>query len=154
MSRALSSLAIPIVCAGCVAAAVPEVVITEIADREVAGMPQCRDYTAAAVVNGLPQQIAGRFCRRSDGAWQVVETAPGQPAQYVTYWPPYGDTAAYDGWLWGPPFGFSLGAAFFVDRHHRFHRFEHFHDFDHRHNFLAGGMHHEFEHSFGGHHRG
>ncbi len=147
MSRALLSFAVPLVCAGCVAAAAPEAVITEITEHDVAGLPQCRDYTATAVVNGLPQQIAGRFCRRSDGAWEAVETAPGQPAQQVIYWPPYAD----DGWLWGPPFGFSLGAVFFLDHDHHLHRF---HDFDHRHHFLASGMHHEFEHDFGGHHRG
>lgn len=159
IARALSSLAIPIACAGCIAAAPPAAVITELTEHDVPGQPQCRDYTANAIIDGLQQQIVGRFCRRSDGSWEAVETAPGQPTQYVTYWPPYGDAAAYDGWLWGPPFGFSLGAVFFRDRDHHFHRFHHF-----GHDFLADGMHHDFDHhfaehhfaahSFAGHHRG
>src|SRR5713226_9678106 len=70
-------------------------------------------------IDGKPQQVVGRACRREDGSWQVVERTVDQPAQFVAvYPPPPYPYPYYYPWYWGPPFGF-FGASFvFVNRHH------------------------------------
>lgn len=134
-------------CAGCVAAPMPEPVISQITSRVAADDPRCQQYTARATINGLEQDIAGRACQQPDGSWRVAEGPPEQPDKYViVYAPPaYSGYPAYDPWLWGPPIGISLGALVFVDRDHRFHEFHHLHHFAFG-GFRDGAFHHGFEH--------
>jgi hypothetical protein len=108
----------------------------------VAGLPQCRQYSVTATVDGKPQPLNGEACQQPDGSWHIAEQAAGGGAVYQTvYWPPVGSVAyndvCFDGpygypCLYGFPFGFSIGFPVFIDIHHHFHHFVfngHFHPF-------------------------
>jgi hypothetical protein len=103
----------------------------------IAGLPECKQYSATATVGGKPQPLTGEACRQPDGSWHIAEQPAGGTVLYQTiYWPPAGDIA-YDACFDGPyvagpyvapclydfPFGFSVGFPVFIDIHHHFDRF-------------------------------
>jgi hypothetical protein len=93
----------------------------------VAGLPQCREYSVTANVEGKPQPLKGEACRQPDGSWHIAEQPVSAGDVYQTiYWPPpdvvYDDDAP---WFWDVPFGFSIGFPVFVDVRHHFHEFDH-----------------------------
>ena len=111
--------------------------LSQFTSTPVAGLPQCKQYTATATVGGKPQPLTGEACRQPDGSWHIAEQPAGGNVLYQTiYWPPAGDIA-YDACFDGPyaadpygapclydfPFGFSVGFPVFIDIHHHFDRF-------------------------------
>lgn len=155
MLRALAGLVIPLLCIGCAAAA-PETASLAANQRSAVTMPQCSDYTATAIVNGLQQPVSGHLCRRPDGALVVMESIAGEPTVTTVYWPAYAGPMIAS-WPWAPSFGFGAGAIF-IDGHNHFHRFRHFTHRHHFERFHAFGHHHESMagrtgHGFGGHGR-
>jgi hypothetical protein len=100
----------------------------------------CREFTAAVMIGGQPQQAVGQACEQPDGSWRITETVPGLPPQDYTlpaqaiYPPPYpypyySYPYSYpyywsDPWLYGSPF--FGGAFFFGDGFHRRDGFRHF----------------------------
>jgi len=118
MRKIICLVAVALSGSACVAASPPPPVVAPVTATIPANAPNCREYTAEATIDGKPQQVVGRACRREDGSWQVVEGTVDQPAQFVAvYPPPPYPYPYYYPWYWGPPFGF--GASFvFVNRHH------------------------------------
>jgi surface antigen len=115
-------------CTGCVAVPLSEPVITQVAMTAPRDNPNCRFYTAQALIDGKSEQIVGRACRQADGTWQITEGPPGEPDNMAAvYAPPtYANYGDYDPWLWEPPIGLSLGAVVFIDRVHHLHDGRHF----------------------------
>ena len=76
---------------GFAACATPPYPIITTGSTQVPPQPQapaeCREYTAAVIVGGEPQQATGQACRQPDGRWQIAENTPGWPQQIYT-WPP------------------------------------------------------------------
>jgi hypothetical protein len=140
MRRIILVAGIALGCAGC---ALPQPVqpeISQVTTSVAPDDPNCIVYSAQAV-GQTERTILGRACRQADGSWKLTEGLQGQPAQTLVYWPPPDAYAGlYDPWLWGPPIGFSIGAAVFVDRDHHLHHFRNFAEFAHLQH------HHQFEH--------
>jgi hypothetical protein len=93
----------------------------------VAGLPQCREYSVTANIEGKPQPLKGEACRQPDGSWHIAEQPVSAGDVYQTiYWPPPGGVVDDDApWFWDVPFGFSIGFPVFVDVRHHFHEFDH-----------------------------
>jgi hypothetical protein len=99
--------------------------MSQFTSTPVAGLPQCREYSVTATVEGNPQPLKGEACQQPDGSWHIAEQPLGGGDVYQTvYWPPPGVVVAYaDPWFWDVPFGFSIGFPVFVDVRRHFHRF-------------------------------
>ena len=97
--------------------------MSQFTSTPIAGLPECKQYSATATVGGKPQPLTGEACRQPDGSWHIAEQPAGGTVLYQTiYWPPAGDIA-YDACFDGPyvagpyvapclydfPFGFSVG---------------------------------------------
>src|SRR5712692_3776316 len=112
MRKIICLVAVALSGSACVAASPPPPVVAPVTTTIPANAPNCREYTAEVTIDGKPQQVVGRACRREDGSWQVVEGTVDQPAQFVAvYPPPPYPYPYYYPWYWGPPFGF-FGASF------------------------------------------
>jgi surface antigen len=118
-------------CCSCAGPGPQRAVISQVTTSIPPDHPDCRDYTAQAMVDGKAQPIRGRACRQPDGSWRIVEGTAEQPSQFVAVYPPppYMEGPYYDDWFWGPPIGLGFGSLVFVDRFHRFHDFGRFHRF-------------------------
>ncbi len=152
-SAAVALVAALLACSACTAVVPPEPVITKVTTAPPGEDPNCRDYTAQAVVDGTPRDIVGHACLQPDGGWKVTEGAPGDPSAYGSFYlpAPYPYVAAYpypfgyDPWFLGPPIGLSFGTVFFFDRNHRFHHFP-----SHR-RFASGRSHGHSDRGMGSH---
>jgi hypothetical protein len=137
--------------------------MSQFTSTPVAGLPECKQYSATATIDGKPQPLNGEACRLPDGSWHIAEQPAGTTIVYQTvYWPPTSDVAydaCFDDPYYGPclydfPFGFSVGFPVFIDIHHHFDRFVYasqFHRFGPTGHFGpmddfadGGGFHHAF----------
>ena len=106
--------------------------MSQFTSTPVAGLPECKQYSATATIDGKPQALNGEACRLPDGSWHIAEQPAGTTVVYQTvYWPPASDVAynaCFDDPYYGPclydfPFGFSVGFPVFIDIHRHFDRF-------------------------------
>lgn len=64
--RGLWVVGLVLLCAGCASSAPSEQMVATV-------VPECRQFTAPATIDGSPQQLAGLACRQPDGTWMPVE---------------------------------------------------------------------------------
>ena len=95
-------------CVGCSGVGSSRAEIELVGQSVAADNAACRIYSINSQVDGVTRNLVGRACKQADGAWQVAEGPPDNPAVFQTLYRP-DPSAVYEPWGAGPPIGISAG---------------------------------------------